>query len=168
MSNNTLTISTKGLQLLSDIETLQLHPYDDQTGLTINRWVTGATIGCGHLIAENDWWMYQDGISYQQATALFREDLQPVEAAIKKCITVPLQQHQFDALCLLAFNIGINGLRGSSIVKLINNPAAKTPYPTLGKAWGAWAKSRGKFIQGLINRRACEFNLWTSGTYEHW
>ncbi len=168
MSNNTLTISTKGLQLLSDIETLQLLPYDDQTSQTINHWVPGATIGCGHLILEKDWWMYQDGISYEQATALFREDLQPVESIIKQIITVPLQQHQFDALCLLAFNIGINGLSISSVVKLINNPQAKTLYPTLSKAWGAWARSRGELVQGLINRRTCEYRLYERGIYEHW
>ena len=70
-----LTLGQKGLELLKDYETLRLQTYDDQTSEDISSWVVGATIGYGHLIARNEWDIYKNGISEDQADMLFSDDI---------------------------------------------------------------------------------------------
>lgn len=168
MINDHMSIGPKGLQLLKDVETLQMEAYDDQTRKPISEWCKGATIGYGHLIPEHDWPRFVDGISMNEGDNLLHADLAPLEATIRQAIIVPLTQQQFDALLLLAFNIGAPRFRTSSAVRLINDPRAVTPYVSLEAAWKAWNKSQGQVNQGLINRRECEWTVWKSGIYERW
>lgn len=163
-----LQFSQKGTDLLQGIEELHLKPYDDQTGKTTDTWVEGATIGYGHLIAKQDWHLYKSGITKAEAEKIFRDDLAPSVAAVNKTITVPISQQQFDAMVILAFNIGNTLFENSSVAKLVNDPNAKTPYASLENAWKAWNKSQGKVNQGLINRRNSEWNIYTRGIYERW
>lgn len=165
-----LALSGDGLKLLKDIEQLRLKPYDDQTGKEIHAWVAGATIGYGHLIKAAEWNLYKNGITEFTASTLFGLDLAPFVTAVRNGIASALEQHQFDALVMLAFNIGAgaNGFAGSSVVKLINDPTAKTNYPNLEAAWKAWNKSQGKVMKGLENRRACEWAVFSQGVYKKW
>ncbi|MDN5869622.1 MAG: lysozyme [Nitrococcus sp.] len=163
-----MQFSQDGINLLKDIEQVRLEPYDDQTGKRINTWVKGATIGCGHLIHKNEWHLYKGGITKTQAEQLFKEDIAPFVKAVNEAITVPLQQNQFDALLLLAYNIGVAGFKSCSAVKLINDPNANTPYSALEDAWKAWKRSGGRVMQGLINRRNAEWKLYTQAIYAKW
>ena len=163
-----LRMSEKGIALLKSIETLATEPYDDQTGEKIDRWVKGATIGYGHLILQDQWERYRDGITEAEASDLFAQDLQPFLDAINRAVTLPLTQNQFDALAILVFNIGATNFRQSSVLKLINDPMAETPYPGLEQAWKTWNKSQGKVNEGLNNRRQAEWKIYTEGVYERW
>ena len=165
---STLTMSPEAVALLQAIETLRLKPYDDQTGKDISAWVKGATIGYGHLIAQAEWGTYKDGITTEQAEALFRADAAPFEETVGEVITVGVQQHAFDAMVILAFNIGRSGLRNSSVARLVNDPQAETGHATLEDAWKAWNKSQGQVSKGLVNRRAAEWRIYTSALYERW
>ena len=168
MINDHLSISSPGFHLLQAIETLRCMPYDDQTGQTIQHWCQGATIGYGHLIAEQDWYRFRNGIDIGEAIDLLAEDLQRFEQAIRRAVIVSLSQRQFDALVIFAFNIGVKNLIQSSVVKLINNPRAVTRYATLEIAWKAWNKSQGHVNNGLVNRRKCEWAIYRNGLYEKW
>jgi GH24 family phage-related lysozyme (muramidase) len=161
-------VSAKGIALLKSIETLALKPYDDQTGKQIDHWVKGATIGYGHLIQQDQWEHYKDGISEQEASALFQDDLKPFAQAVASSVRVELTQHQFDALVILAFNIGIANFRSSSVLKLVNDPGAHTPYASLEQAWKAWNKSQGRVNEGLKNRRNAEWKIYSKAVYERW
>lgn len=163
-----LTMSPEAVALLKAIETLRLAPYDDQTGKEIGAWVQGATIGYGHLIAKDEWDTSKDGITAQQADALFLADAAPFERLVGETITAGLQQYQFDALVILAFNIGPSAFRNSSVAKLVNDPHAVTSYASLEEAWKAWNKSQGKVMTGLTNRRAAEWRIYTSAIYARW
>jgi len=162
------SVSDKGLNLLKSVEALHLTPYDDQTGADITSWVKGATIGYGHLIKSGEWATYKDGFTEADADALFEEDLAPFVDVVQSNIKVDLTPNQFDALVILAFNIGIGGFASSSVVTLVNNPAAVTKYPNLEAAWKAWNKSQGKVMKGLDNRRQCEWKIYSQGVYERW
>jgi GH24 family phage-related lysozyme (muramidase) len=162
-----LAMSEKGLNLLREVETLHLKPYDDQSGNDISSWVAGATIGYGHLIPKDKWDTYKGGITETDAKSLFDADLKPFVELVQKVITANLAQQEFDALVILAFNIGPT-LAGSSVVKLVNDPGATTTYASLEAAWKAWNKSQGKVMKGLDNRRQCEWNIYTKGVYERW
>lgn len=165
---STLIMSPEGVYLLQAIETLRVKPYDDQTGKEIKKWVNGATIGYGHLIAKIEWTNYQDGINEQQATDMFRADIAPYERTVGQSITEGVQQYEFDAMVILAFNIGQEAFQDSSVAKLINNPKAATHYLSLEAAWKAFNKSQGKVNLGLVNRRSAEWQIYTSGIYARW
>lgn len=168
MINDDLRLSARGIQLLKDIEDFRAQPYDDQTGRTISQWCAGATIGYGHLIAKQHWDAYKDGISEADAARLLVDGLVSRETTVQRAIIVPLKPHQFDALVLLAYNIGNSAFKGSSVVKLINDPRRITRYPTLETAWKAWKRSQGQVNNGLVNRRACEWRLYSKGIYARW
>ncbi|MGQ4880705.1 type VI secretion system PAAR protein [Billgrantia sp. LNSP4103-1] len=163
-----LTMSEAGKQWLKEVEQLRLMPYDDQTGREITSWVEGATIGYGHLIAASKWPLYQHGINREQAEHIFEEHLEAYVEAVKREIEAALAQHQFDAAVILAYNIGLHAFASSSVVKLINDADAVTPYSNLEAAWKAWNRSQGVENRGLVNRRAAEWNMFSNGVYEKW
>lgn len=163
-----MALSAAGEQWLRTVETLALTPYDDQTGKPITSWVKGATIGYGHLISRSEWELYKDGITAGQAEMLFQQDVAPFVARVNSVIQVELAAHEFDALVMLAYNIGQDGFATSSVAKMINDPLATTSYPTLEAAWKAWNRSQGEVNNGLINRRAAEWDMYADGVYRHW
>jgi GH24 family phage-related lysozyme (muramidase) len=163
-----LSLSQKGIDLLKAVERLRLQTYDDQTGEDISSWVEGATIGYGHLIARNEWELYKNGIIEAQAEALFADDLAPFVRAVNRGVTADIEQHEFDACVILAFNIGVSGFSDSSALKLINDPSATTNYDSLENAWKAWNKTQGKVSQGLANRRNAEWKIYSQAIYERW
>lgn len=156
------------MDLLKSIEQLRLTPYDDQTGKDISSWIQGATIGYGHLISQDEWNTYKDGMTQGQANALFAEDISPFVNVVNSKVKVDLSQNQFDALVILTFNIGIGAFGTSSVLKLVNDPSAETSYPSLEAAWKAWNKSQGKVMQGLVNRRNAEWNIYSNKVYAKW
>lgn len=161
-------MSPEAAALLKAIETLRLMPYDDQTGKNISSWVKGATIGYGHLIAKDEWTSYKNGISEERANKLFISDAQPYEQVVGEAIKVGVQQYEFDAMVILAFNIGKAGFRKSTVTKLINNMQLMASASSLESAWKSWNKSQGAVNNGLINRRAAEWRIFTSGIYTRW
>lgn len=161
-------MSREGLSLLKSVERLRLKPYDDQTGSDATAWTAGATIGYGHLIAQDEWKAYEGGISESDAEALFRSDLAPFVTTVGDVVTALVSQSEFDALVMLAFNIGRGSFARSSAVRLVNDPSAVTAYRTLEEAWKAWNKSQGKVMKGLDNRRNCEWNVYARGIYQGW
>ena len=166
-----MTLSDEGEAWLKEVEKLALQPYDDQVGITdepITEWVEGATIGYGHLIGENEWDLYKDGITEEQAETLFQQDVAPFVDKVNEVIEVEVTANEFDAMVMLAYNIGRDGFAGSSVAKMVNDPEADTSYDTLEDAWKAWNKSQGKVNNGLINRRDAEWDMYSEGIYEHW
>ena len=163
-----LGFSAQGSALLMSIEELRLKPYDDQTSKEISKWCAGATIGYGHLITQTQWHTYARGITQPQARTLLTQDLIPFVGAVQAAINVDLTQNQFDALVLLAFNIGADAFKGSAVVTLINDPDARTRYANLEGAWKAWNKSQGAVMKGLENRRNSEWNIYELGIYRKW
>jgi len=166
-------MSGEGVDLLKKIETLRLTPYDDQTGKDITSWVEGATIGYGHLISKKEWKTFKNGITKSQAGTLLGNDLAPVLKDVRNGITSLVTQYQFDAAVFLRFNIGngggnVDGFSNSSALKLMNNPNASTNYNSLESAWKAWNKSQGSVNNGLINRRAAEWDMYSKSTYRQW
>lgn len=163
-----LTLSARGVSLLKAIEDLALKPYDDQTGKDITDWVKGATIGYGHLIASSDWEKYKNGISEASASSLFSSDLAPFIRSVQSKVTASLKQNEFDALVILAFNIGDFNFSTSSVLKLVNDPTVITSYSNLEAAWKAWNKSQGKEVRGLNNRRQAEWDIYNKNIYKQW
>lgn len=136
--------------------------YDDKTGRVVPENAPlppGATIGYGHLVLAGE--DFRNGISEVAATELLRHDIAVAESAVNNCITAPLRQNQFDALVMLAYNIGADNFANSTVVKYINNPEYRsTIYPSLESAWRAWNRSGGRIMPGLRIRRDTEWKIF--------
>lgn len=137
--------------------------YDDATGRPIAPNAPlprGATIGYGHLIKSSE--NFTGGLTERAATELLRQDVRTAQRAVQNSITANLTQNQYDALVMLAYNIGAKNFSESTVVKYINNPDFHSAvYPNLESAWLAWNKSGAQEMLGLSNRRRQEFE-WFS------
>lgn len=170
-SEKNMKISNEGLSLLKAIEEYRPHPYDDQTGKDIENWVPGATVGYGHLIKGSKWPGFRGReVDEVEADELFMSDLAPFEDCVMGAIneSYQLEVYEFDALVILAYNIGQRGFSSSSVVKIINDEYEGDTYATLEEAWKAWNKSQGKVMKGLENRRDAEWAIYCDEIYERW
>lgn len=109
-----MRISLRGIKLIAQREGAILHVYKDSKGLP--------TAGVGHLITEAEHAEFPVGkkVSQDQSDTWLAADLKECEDAINESIKPKLEQHEFDALASLAFNIGVNGFKKSSVVRNLN------------------------------------------------
>ena len=68
-------------------------------------------------------------------------------------------QNQFDALVSFAYNLGNGALKGSTLLKKVN---ANPNDIAIKKEFLKWVNAGGKRLQGLVNRRTEEANLYFS------
>ncbi len=94
-----------------------------------------------------------DRITPPRALARALTDVQKYEGAIKRCVTVPLHQYEYDAYVSLAYNIGPTAFCGSTLVKRLNAQA----YADACQQILVWDKFQGKPLRGLTLRRQAEY-----------
>jgi lysozyme len=90
-----------------------------------------------------------DQITPPLALARALADVQQYEGAIKRCVAVPLHQHEYDAYVDLAYNIGPGAFCGSTLVKKLN----ARDYPGACAEILRWDKFKGRPLAGLTKRR---------------
>ncbi|GMO63833.1 MAG: hypothetical protein Ta2D_10690 [Rickettsiales bacterium] len=159
-------LSKDGEKLLKTLEGYSSTPYKDIAGIT--------TIANGIVISEAEAEKYKNGISKQEAELLLQTKIDYFEKGVNEQITTPLKQNEFDALVILAFNIGLgkkydkdgkSGLYESSVREIINNPTSPdTTYQSLDSAWKAW-RNAGNNKGALDSRRDAELKVYNSGDY---
>ncbi|WP_038912042.1 glycoside hydrolase family protein [Dickeya dadantii] len=159
--------SSQCIYLMKQYEKLKTKPYDDQTGRETTFWKVGATIGYGHLISENEFERYKQGIALSEADTLFAQDISRFILAVRNFVKVDITQNEFDALVMLSFNIGIKdrqrhrGLYYSTVLKIINGESSEN----IDNAWMRYTISQGHQMRGLVNRRRSELNVYHKGNY---
>jgi len=84
-------------------------------------------------------------------------DVQKFEGAMKRCVTVPLHQYEYDAYVSLTYNIGEGAFCRSTLVRLLN----KEDYSGACKQILRWDKFKGKPLRGLTVRREKEYKMCT-------
>lgn len=75
------------------------------------------------------------------------------EGAVKRCVRVPLHQHEYDAYLSLAYNIGPSAFCNSTLVRKVN----AEDYAGGCAEVLRWDKFQGKPLLGLTKRREREF-----------
>lgn len=142
-------ISEEGLEFIANEEGCILHPYKDSVGI--------ATIGIGCTYYENGSKvkMTDKPITKQRALDLFKNLLKNYELTVYSCTRDDINQHQFDALVSLCFNIGTGAFKKSTLLKKVN---ANPKDETIGKAFEMWKNAGGKPI--LLKRRQREYKLY--------
>lgn len=157
-----MKLSLHGAKLLNQFEGFRSLPYKDQAGV--------ATIGFGSTYYENGRRvsMSDKPITRDQAYKIKQytvsKDFAPAVNMMfdEEIDSGKITQNMFDALVSLAYNIGVRGLKGSSIYRHIK----AGNYQSAGDAFLAWNKVRNprtrklEFNRGLHNRRTKERELF--------
>jgi lysozyme len=137
---NDLHPSQACIDLVKASEGCRLTAYRDAVGiLTIGYGSTGG-IKEGQTITQ------------EQAEEMLVDDLDAAAEAVRKLVTVPLNQGQFDALCDFVFNLGEGRLRDSTLLRLLNQGR----YGEAAAQFRFWVMAGGHPLPGLIKRRAAE------------
>ena len=139
-----MKVSDNGLALIKEFEGCKLTSYQDSVGV----W----TIGYGHTRTARRGMV----ITQAQANELLALDVADHAAGVYKALQVKLDQHQFDAVVSLAFNVGVNAVRNSTLLKMINRGDAKLAAAQFDR----WNKAGGKVLAGLTRRRAAERKMY--------
>lgn len=126
------------------------------------------TIGYGHTGPD----VFKGKVITQaQALELLRQDLAKFEQGVTLALKRTATQHQFDAMVSLAFNIGLGryadpsrgikgkGFKGSTVLRMFNS-GKRTDAAV---AFILWSKAGGKFVGGLVERRARELVRFMGG-----
>jgi lysozyme len=97
-------------------------------------------------------------ITDEEAEKLLSHHLVHFEDAIKRLVTIPLNQNQFDALVSLVYNIGSGNFTKSTLLRFLNT------NDVLGAAdqFLVWRKAGGRVMAGLERRRSEERELFLS------
>ncbi len=145
-----MQVSDSCLRLIRESEGFKSSPYLCPAGVP--------TIGYGST-------RYPDGraitlknpaITQNQADEIMRATLKEYEAAVIRYVTIPLNQHQFDALVDFAYNAGAQNLRGSTLLKLLN----QGDYDQAAAEFDKWVFGGGQKLGGLVKRRTLERKLF--------
>lgn len=163
------SLSKNAIDILAspNFENNKLKAYPDEGGKM--------TIGIGHLLtfkelntgmieigAELVNW--KNGITEQQSKTLCIQDMVDYEKAVNNYVNVELTQNQYDSLVFLCFNIGVNGFKDSTVVKMLNSKQYNK-VPDAMRMWNKVSKNGVLVVsQGLINRREKEIKIW-NGEY---
>lgn len=145
-----MKLSDKGLNLITSFEGISLKPYPDSAGI--------ATIGYGTILYPNGQSvkMTDPEITQDQAAAFLEHEVNLKTAGVAKCIAVPVNQNQFDALVCFAYNVGTGALSKSTLLKLLNSGNVSAAAEEFLK----WNKAGGQIIPGLTRRRQAERSLF--------
>ena len=139
-----MKVSDRGLALIKEFEGCKLTAYQDSVGV----W----TIGYGHTRTASRVMI----ITQAQADELLALDVSEHATGVYKALQVKIEQHQFDAVVSLAFNVGVSAVRNSTLLKMINRGDAKLAAAQFYR----WNKAGGKVLAGLTRRRAAERKMY--------
>ena len=158
--NNNMQISDNGLRLIMKSEGCSLESYIDTHD------AHGAplfAIGYGHTNKAGPPNVTAGmEITQDQAEQILKQDLLPYQNYIRKYVTVPLNQNQWDALCSFVFNAGPGNLRA-----LVENSGLNDKgYDQVSDEMMNYNKSQGKVLLGLTRRRRAEGALFNTPTGE--
>ena len=112
---------------------------------------------------------YLGGITLTQGFQLFGQNLRDrALTPVHNLINVPLNQFELDAVVSLVYNIGAGDrFRDSNTRTLINQGRTRRSLneARLRREWGEFRLARGRVLQGLVDRRAGELEIFFNGAY---
>lgn len=94
-----------------------------------------------------------DKITPVQALGRAVSDIEKFEGALKRCVKVPLHQHEYDAYISFSYNVGSGAFCNSTLVKKLN----ASDYEGACKELLRWDKAGGRRVEGLAKRRQKEY-----------
>jgi len=123
------------------------------------------TIGWGHTGKDIVEWTT---CTPQQAQAFFDADteraISTVNDVLAQRTAAPLEQHRFDMLVSLCYNIGCANFLGSTLASLLRGGAAPSLLCAQFEKW-VYVTRNGKHVvsAGLVSRRKLEAKIFSGG-----
>ena len=97
-------------------------------------------------------------INKYEAEELLKSDLEYFESCVSQLVKVKLTQGQFDALVSFCYNIGVNALSKSTLLRLVN----QSKFTDAANEFDRWVYANRKKLPGLVKRREEEKKLFLS------
>jgi len=98
-----------------------------------------------------------DSLSRKTASLILESQVNDhYSLAVEHMVSTKINQNQFDALVSFAYNLGVNALRGSTLLKYLN----QGKYKKAAKEFKKWKYVQGKPSKGLLFRRKEEAKLF--------
>ena len=142
----------EAISLIKEFEGFESQAYIDTDGTPV--------IGYGLSKIGGEPVQIGDRISPQQADTALNAHLQEIYEELDRVVRVDLSDRQLSALASIAFNVGINSIKQSTLVQKVN---AKD-YAGAANEFLRWDKAnlRGRLVQlpGLTRRRHAERQLF--------
>jgi len=146
-----MKIGKDGIKLIQKWEGFRSKPYICPSGHN--------TIGYGNTY-------YMDGkkvaltdkaISEAEASMLMKNILaRDFVPKVDKMVVVEVGQNMFDAICALAYNVGVGAIGKSTLMKKLNS----LDFEGAAAEFSKWNKAGGRVVAGLTARRAEERALF--------
>lgn len=140
--------SQAGIELIKEFEGFRANAYRDP----VNVW----TIGFGTIRGVKP----GDVMTRVEAEHRLRQELVEYERAVERATGGNATQPQFDALVSFAYNVGVKGMAGSTVIKRHNSG----DHQAAARAFGLWNRAGGRELPGLTRRRAAESALYLTPT----
>lgn len=150
-----MQLTTQVIDLIKYYEGCFLKAYRDPVGL----W----TIGYGHLCTMDKHAPEPPRISQEEALALLATDLAQIARASQGLILRRLEPYEFSALVSFAFNLGVNNLKISTLLRKVNRGARPEE---IAYEFTRWNKAGGQVLKGLSARRGAEIQLYLTGGFD--
>lgn len=129
------------IDLVKKFEGRMLQSYKCPAGVwTIGYGATGPGIGPGVR------W------TLKQAEDDLLERLGRFGAEVDELVKVPMNDNEYGALVCFAYNVGVGALKGSTLLRLLNEDKREEA----ARQFQRWDKAGGKILPGLTARRAAE------------
>lgn len=148
-----MKLNDKGYNLIKQYEGYSDRPYLCPAGVP--------TIGYGNTYYPNGVKvkLTDKQINREYANELLEFVADKFAIDVLKLVKSIITQNQLNALTSFAYNLGVTNFKNSTLLKKVN---ANPNDPTIKEEFLKWNKSNGKILQGLINRRRAESNLYFS------
>ena len=136
--------------MVKQFEGLRLFPYKDVVGIE--------TIGFGHVVLETD--RFQTPLTGPEAMALLQADVASRTPHLNSMLVRDLTDDQWASLFDFCFNLGLNNLKHSTLLRVVNAGQDDAVHGNFLK----WDRAGGNVINGLLIRRLAEAALYERGT----
>jgi len=154
-----MEISDNGKRKIMEWEGSRTRPYRDAGGkltIGVGHLLTKSELSSGKILIKGKAVLFAAGLSDQQILDLLGQDLAGAEQAVNDGVEVDLNQSQFDTLVSFSFNVGNTAFKNSTLLRLLN----QGEYDAVPAQLRRWVRCNGKVVQGLVNRREQEIELW--------
>jgi lysozyme len=154
------TLRLDAFKFLSAWEPLYLAPNSEDgfTAIGLNHFVQGDELATGKIVIDGSVVDWRKGLTKQQAMSLLSQDLRSKAKEIDALVKVDINSNQRLALLAFVYNLGINSLKGSSLLEKIN----ASRFDEVPAAFMKWVNPGSPIEPSLRRRRQAEVDLWNT------
>lgn len=142
----------EAIAIIKQFEGCKLNAYKDTGGV----W----TIGYGSTRINGRPVNWKDTCTLEEADYWLIHHVYELAQNLEKAIKVELNSNEFSALLSLTYNIGLGAFKSSTLLKYLNGGA---PKKLVAAQIRRWDKDNSLPVQGLVNRRQIEHDLFLKG-----